>query len=133
MHGTEETENQSNGSAHQAHHHGLAQELHLHISFGGAHGHADSNFPGALGHGYEHDVHNSDAANEKRDGRDAGQQYFHHSRRIAHGIGNLNRVPNIEVVQLAGSDVVAFPQQIGDFLFGFRDHVRRHRGGPDIV
>jgi len=40
---------------------------------------------------------------------------------------------DIEIIGLAGADVVALAEQIGDFAFGLRDSVRSVRRGPNVV
>jgi hypothetical protein len=46
----------------------IAKELPSNVAATGTDSHAQSNFSGSLRYGYEHDVHNADAANYERDG-----------------------------------------------------------------
>ena len=55
----------SHDAANQAHHHGLSKKLALHVALSCANGHADADFPRALTHGNQHDIHDSNSAHQQ--------------------------------------------------------------------
>jgi len=77
---------------------GFDKELHQNIAAARAHGHADANFPGALGHAHQHDVHNADAANDERHGSHAGEQSTHYT------LGSRGRLRNVFLVAGDGGE-----------------------------
>ena len=52
----------------------LSEELRENIAPGRTDGLADANFSRSLGNGHQHDVHDSDAADQKRNPGDAAQE-----------------------------------------------------------
>ena len=84
-------EQDSADAAHARQHGGFEQELNQDVGLAGAHGFADADLIGALGHRDQHDVHDADAAHQQAD----GAEHHHHQER--HG-GDL--------------------AEIGDHLFG---------------
>src|SRR5580704_1927895 len=81
-------------------HDGLGEELPNNIAASRTDGFAYPNLPSALGNGHEHDVHHADAADEKADGADNGNEKSYGSGDLAKLIGDLLRARNAEIIRL---------------------------------
>src|SRR5207247_4469205 len=75
----------------------------------------------ALGDGHEHDVHDADAADQQPHRAAAGEQVFERLRRLLEGRQNVRLIADLEVVVLAGADLVLAPQHTLDL-----DHRQVH-------
>ena len=63
-------ENEAKTAAKKTENEAFKQKLQGNVKGGGTNGFSDADFMGAFGDGDEHDVHNSDAADDERDARD---------------------------------------------------------------
>ena len=82
----------------------------------------DADFPRPFSDGDHHDIHDTDAADDERNGGDTAQEEGQHGRRAGHGFHEARQVADVEVVFLAVHDVMALAQQRFDFgldLFDF--------------
>ena len=87
----------------------LDQELQENVAPLGAHGLADADLARALGDGYEHDVHDADAAYEQRDAGDAAQHQREGAAGLLHGREHLALVHDrVAAVVLVAAVEVAF-------------------------
>src|SRR5881227_344460 len=83
---------------------------------------AHADLAGALGDGHEHDVHDADAAHEQAHGGDAGEQILERVGGLLQRREDVGLVADLEVVVLAGPDLVLAPQHALDL-----DHGEVHR------
>src|SRR5580704_16443070 len=81
-------------------HDGFGKELPDDVAATRTDGFADTNLAGALSDGHEHDVHHADAADEKADGADNGNEKSYGSGDLAKLIGDLLRARNAEIIRL---------------------------------
>lgn len=72
---------------------------------------ADTDFPRPFRYGNKHDVHNTDAADKKTDGRNDSQKQGDGPRRFLSGLDDFCQIPNTKVIVFARTDLVALPQQ----------------------
>ena len=89
-------------------HYSFHQKLEQHFMLIGTDGQADADFPGAFGHGYQHDVHDADAADQKT-------YCGHRNKKGGHGFGGggehggqLLGIHDPEVVLFIVGEVAAF-------------------------
>jgi len=97
----------------------LAEKLAFARLLGGADSHAHADFPGALVHGHEHYVHDPMPPTNR-----AMERYWRESSiiRAESAMRWRSRLDgDIEIIGLAGADVVALAEQIGDFPFSLRE------------
>src|SRR5256884_3755681 len=71
--GNGHAEQHADHAARAGEHHGLNEELRDDVAAFGAERAADADLAGALGHAGEHDVHDADAADDQRDGRNRAE------------------------------------------------------------
>ena len=100
--------------------HGLHQELGEDVPPARPDGHPEADLAGPLGHRHQHDVHDADAADQERDGRDRRQQHRHDAGRFLLGREHLGEDADLEVVVLARLQPVALPQDGPDLLLAPR-------------
>lgn len=101
--GAEETENE-----------GFKEELEEDVHIGGADSFADADFVSTFGDGDEHDVHDSDAANDERDAGDEGEHTRDDLKQGTSGVGNGVAVRDGEI----GVAGFGLSESVGDFLGG---------------
>ncbi len=104
--------------ADQAENQGLDQELPENIAAPGAHGHADADLPGPLGHRNQHDVHDPDPAHQEGNGGDGPQENGHDPGRFLGRGKGLRKVADGEIIILVGSNAVPLAEELGDLIFG---------------
>ena len=126
-------EGDADGSAHQAQHHGLDEELPQDVVAAGADGHPQADFPRPLGDRHEHDVHDAHAADDQRNAGHGQEQDGHDGRLGAHGVGHFGHVADVEVVELPAADAMPLAQQIGDLVDGLRDLLGGGRLDEDLA
>ena len=68
--------------ANQAQDQGFDEELVKDVPSARAHGHADADLPGALGHGHKHDIHDANPSNQQGNGGNSSQEKRHHPGRF---------------------------------------------------
>src|SRR5215831_14922459 len=96
----------ANQSAHQTQNQRFRQELQTHIIRPCAHSHSNADFACPLGDGYQHDIHDSDAAHYQRDGGDASQQQRHDGCQLRERLRSIGHIADHEVVRLTWCDFV---------------------------
>ena len=126
-------EQDSENSADQAQHHRLDQELLQNILRTRADRHAQSDLPCPLGHRNEHDVHDSDSADDQRNQRHTEQQIGHDRGRSGQHLHELRGVADTEIVLLIGFEAVAFAEQSGHGIHRVIDLLGRDRGQQDLI
>ena len=77
-----------------------------------ADGHAQADLARAFGDGDEHDVHDSHAADDQRDGGDDQQQLADQLGGGGERVHHLGHVADLEIVGLAVAEVVALAEQL---------------------
>ena len=97
--------------------HCFDDELHGDIAALGTQGAADADFPRALGHRNQHDIHDADPPHDQRNGGDYGDEVLHRRRQNHGELGHLLNGTDVEIVGGAGFDVMAFPQHLDYFVF----------------
>ena len=90
---------------------GLDQELPQNVARAGAHRHPDADFASPFGDADQHDVHNSDTADDQRNTGDGAQQNGHGARRRGGQFADLKLAAHGEVVLFAGIEAVTAPEQ----------------------
>ena len=105
--------------------HRLGQKLQQHMQPSGADRHPQSDLARPLGHRDEQDIHDADAADDKRYGGHRGQKKRHDAAAALGGLGDLAEISHREIVGGARPDAVAAGQDFG----GLAD--RRLNGAPD--
>ena len=105
-------------SAQQAQRDGFDQELQPDVAGLRADGDADADLAGAFGHAHQHDVHDADAADKKRNAGHRPQQQGDDLGNGIHRVGDFLLVENVEIVVLPGGQAMALAQQAGDLLLG---------------
>ena len=90
-------DNSGDAAAH-AEEHGLGQELQQHMQPPRADRHAQTDLARPLGHRDEQNVHDADAADDKRYGRYRGQQKRHDAAAALRGLGDLAEVSHGEII-----------------------------------
>src|SRR6516164_9894359 len=123
----------ANDAAGQTKDHGFDEELAEDVACAGAHGHADADFAGSLGHGDEHDVHDAHATDGERNKRDDQEEIGHYAAGVGKGLSNLGVVADPEVVRTAKGDVVTVAEHGVDLSDGQRDVLGGASGNPDVV
>ncbi len=78
--------------------------------------HAQADLARALGDRDEHDVHDADAADDQRNGRDAGEQQLHDRAGLRSGLRDRLQVAHLKVVGLRRNDAMALLEQLRDAL-----------------
>jgi len=63
----------------------------------GAQSFANTDFPGPLGDGNQHDIHDANAAHHQRNGGDSRQNSHHHVRHGVHLVHHLCSALHIEI------------------------------------
>ena len=121
----EAAENNADNAAAAADNRRLDEKLPDNIALACADCHADADFARALGDGYEHDVHNADAADEKRNAGDAAAEQRHEVARgfllllgLAVGVG----------AEIAAVRLAAPLHEVGKRLLGERLNILAVRG-----
>src|SRR5580658_3001443 len=115
----------SYGPAQDSDGHGLDEELGKYVQAPGTDGFSQADFTGTLGDRYQHNVHDSDTAHQKRDGRDGRQQNGHDLGGGAQGGLDIGHVAHLEGVLVAG--------QVGNVLELHHEGVNRVGGGARIL
>ena len=105
-------EHDADEPAEQRQHEGLDQKLGQHLAFQRADREPDADLAGALGHRYQHDVHDADAADEEADRGDRAEQRRSAAGRRGHGRDDLRHVAHREIILLAGNDAPPLAQQL---------------------
>jgi hypothetical protein len=119
-------------AAQHAHDDALDQELREHVRAAGADGQADADLAGPLRHAHQHDVHDPDAAHDKRNHGHAGEQRRHRFCRGGLRCGNLLLIAHGEIVVATFADIVALAEQGNDLLLRRGQVARAGDLGVDI-
>ena len=98
-------------SAEHAEHNRFAQELACNVVFRGPNGHTHADFARPFSDGNQHDVHDSDAADDERTERDAGKQEFHHAKCLRARLRDIRRAADNKVIRFRGTKMMALAQQ----------------------
>ena len=99
---------------------GLGQKLHEDVPAMRAHGRADADLAGPLGHAHEHDIHDADAADEQGDAGQGAEQEREHLRSGGGHFGDLLLAAHGEIIDAAHGDVMALAEEGRDLLHRFR-------------
>ena len=97
------------------------QELKQDIVPGCAERLAESDLPGPLSHGYEHDIHNADSTNDEAHAGNACEQKRKDLRRLLARLGKLLAIHDRKIIVLAGQYPVLLAQHAFDLEHGHRD------------
>ena len=122
-------------SADQAEGYGLDEKLAENIVGIGTHRHPQSDFPGALGHRHQHDIHDADAPHQQRNSRHPHAQHGEQADGFLEGVGNLGVVVDMEV-SIVGRDVMPLVEKVVDFPRCFGHRLGRgglHHDGLDAL
>ncbi len=112
--GKHDAHDDSSYSTGDAQDHGFGEELQKNMRPSGADRHAQADFPGALGHRHQQDIHDADPANHERDRCNCGQQKRHDATAALGGLGDLAQVADGEVIDIARPDVVPPNEDVRD-------------------
>ena len=88
-----------------------------------------------LRHGDEHDIHDADAADDQGNSGDASEENSERLGRAFHGLQNILRIADAEIIFRARGEAVPRAEQIGDIRFRLRHDAARYggeRNGIDI-
>ena len=99
----------------------LDQELQQDVHAPGADRHPDADLAGALGDRDQQDVHDADAADQQRDRCHGSEQQRHDPAAALGRLRHLAQVAHVEVVILAGLDVMAVVQRLDYLIHRLRD------------
>src|ERR1700691_3403311 len=103
----------------------LGEELHHDAAIGCTQRLAQSNFSRALGHGYEHDVDDSDRAESEGNQADGSEEFVHRIEDGTHPLRLLNRVPVLERVNIVIIEMMVSCNDAAGFVEGKQVVVRR--------
>ena len=108
-------------SADQAQYHRLDQKLTKHVATASTDRLPQSDLACPLRDRYQHDVHDADAADNERHGRNRREEALHGRGRLSDRLRNLGGTSQVEVVVDAGAEVVALAQQGRDVSLSLID------------
>ena len=113
-----------------AHDRRFHKELTDDVALARADRHADADFSCALGNGHEHDIHDADAADQKRDACDAAAEQRH---QVARGLLLLLRLTVRVGAEIAAVYLAARLHELRERLFGERLDVLGIFGLDDVL
>ena len=91
----------------------FGEELKKHVRPAGADRHAQTDFPGSLGHRYQKNVHDADPADDERYRCDGGEQERHDAAAAFGGFRDLAELRTVKSLTVAGPDPVSAYQYVG--------------------
>src|SRR5258708_17268111 len=114
--GGAEAQRNSHQPAQRRHNPRLDQELRQHILLARADGKPDADLARAFGDRDQHDVHDSDAADDQADGRDRGEEYGENAGGGLNDLRDLGHVIGLEIVRRTSAKMPALPHQFRGVL-----------------
>ena len=123
----------SRGASDQAEHYRFPQELQLNRFFRGAHSNAHANLSSPLRYRNEHDVHDSNSTDDERNRSDSDQENGEGLTGFQLRLNDVFRIPDIEIIFLFRTQVMAVAQQRCCFLAGDLHRVLRNRRTQNVV
>src|SRR5260370_28043654 len=104
---SEHAEEHARCSSNQTEHDRFSEELQLDGLFCRANCNSNTDLACSLRNRNEHDVHDPDSANYKRNGGDGNQKNRQRPARIQLRLNNVFRVPDVKVILFFGSQMMA--------------------------
>src|SRR5262249_31292066 len=112
---------------------GLDEELTEDVAGPRPHGHAQADLAIALRHGYQHDVHDPDPADNQRDQGHAEKQASDEPHGPLYGADDLGEVLDREIARLVGRDSVTLAKHTSNLIHRGGDFFGRERADEDRI
>src|SRR6266545_6809871 len=87
------------------------QELGENVAAVRTDGHAHTDFARPFGDAHEHDIHDTDPADDERDARDCAQQDGHHARSFRGSLRDFLLIAYGKIVVAPGTNIMPLPKQ----------------------